>query len=78
MALAVDEGILSADAEFDKLSDEEYDECLSQLPAVLVAVNHYWYQHPATEAELDALAARPVEDGERQHPPRQRSGHWVH
>jgi uncharacterized protein len=78
MALAVDEGILSADAEFDKLSDEEYDECLSQLPAVLVAVNHYWYQHPATEAELDALAARPVDDGERQHPPRQRSGHWVH
>jgi uncharacterized protein len=78
MALAVDEGILSADAEFDKLSDEEYDDCLAQLPAVLVAVNHYWYQHPATEAELDALATRPVEDGERQHPPRQRSGHWVH
>ena len=78
MALAVDEGILSADTEFEKLSDEEYDECLAQLPAVLVAVNHYWQQHPATEAELDVLAAQPVEDDERQHPPRQRSGHWVH
>jgi uncharacterized protein len=79
MALAVDEGILSADAEFEKLSDEEYDECLSQLPAVLAAVNHYWYQHPATGAELDAAAAQRADDGAgRQHPPRQRSGHWVH
>ncbi|MDO1529459.1 YecA family protein [Fulvimonas sp. R45] len=78
MALAVDEGILNAEAEFDKLSDEEYDDCLSQLPAVLVAVNHYWYQHPATEAELDAMAERSAAEGDDPQPPRQRSGHWVH
>jgi uncharacterized protein len=77
MALAVDEGVLSAEAEFEKLGDDEYDECLSQLPAVLVAVNHYWYQHPATEEELDAAAAQARPDEEPQ-PPRQRSGHWVH
>jgi uncharacterized protein len=76
MALAVDEGILSADAEFERLTDEEYDECLAQLPAVLLAVSSYWYQHPVTESELDA-AARHADGGERS-PPRQRSGHWVH
>jgi uncharacterized protein len=78
MALAVDEGVLSAEADFDKLTDEEYDECLSQLPAVLTAVNHYWYQHPATEAELDAMAKPAADDSEDHNPPRQRSGHWVH
>lgn len=78
MALAVDEGVLSAEAEFEKLSDEEYDQCLTQVAPVLSAVNQYWQEHPATEAELDALAhAAPVE-GEEPTPPRQRSGHWVH
>jgi len=78
MALAVDEGILNADAEFEKLSDEEYDECLAQVPGVLHAVNQYWNEHPVTEAEVEA-AVRPVEEKEPQNaPPRQRSGHWVH
>ncbi|MGO4502297.1 MULTISPECIES: YecA/YgfB family protein [unclassified Dyella] len=78
MALAVDEGILNADAEFEKLSDDEYDECLSQVPAVLGAVNHYWNEHPVSEAEVEA-AVRPVEEKEPSSvPPRQRSGHWVH
>ena len=76
MALAVDEGVLNADAEFEKLTDDEYDECLTQLPTVLVAVNHYWDDHPATEAELDALS-HTLETAEPS-PPRQRSGHWVH
>ena len=78
MALAVDEGVLSAEADFDKLSDDEYDECLAQVPSVLAAVNNYWLQHPATEAELDALAAEPPSSQEESGPPRQRSGHWVH
>jgi uncharacterized protein len=78
MALAVDEGILSAEAEFEKLSDEEYDDCLAQLPAVLIAVNHYWSEHPATEAELDALNQASETKTEQPLPPRQRSGHWVH
>ena len=78
MALAVDEGILSAEAEFEKLTDEEYDDCLAQLPAVLVAVNHYWSENPATEAELDALSHAGEAKAEQPTPPRQRSGHWVH
>lgn len=79
MALAVDEGVLSADAEFEKLSDEEYDECLAQLPAVLDAVGQYWHAKPATEAELEAMVQRhaaPATGGEE--PPRHRGGHWVH
>ncbi|PWK92498.1 YecA family protein [Fulvimonas soli] len=80
MALAVDEGILSAEAEFEKLSDEEYDECLAQLPAVLGAVSRYWHEHPATAGELDALAqaAAGPRENDGTPPPRQRSGHWVH
>ena len=78
MALAVDEGILSAEAEFEKLTDEEYDDCLAQLPAVLAAVNQYWFGHPATEAELDAMHRASETKTEHQAPPRQRSGHWVH
>ncbi len=79
MALAVDEGILSSEAEFEKLSDDEYDECLAQVPTVLHAVNRYWQAKPATEAEVEAmvLQQRPGQDDETT-PPRQRSGHWVH
>ncbi|WP_426701417.1 YecA family protein [Rhodanobacter sp. Col0626] len=80
MALAVDEGILSADTEFEKLSDDEYDECLAQVPAVLGAVNQYWQAKPATEAEVETmvLQQRPGHDDDDNSPPRQRSGHWVH
>jgi uncharacterized protein len=80
MALAVDEGILSADTEFEKLSDDEYDECLAQVPAVLGAVNQYWQAKPATEAEVETmvLQQRPDKDDDGNAPPRQRSGHWVH
>ncbi|UPG90144.1 YecA family protein [Luteibacter aegosomaticola] len=76
MALAVDEGVLQADAEFERLTDEEYDECLGQLPAVLRAVGDYWQENAPTEAELAAMA-QPRREGE-EHPPRQRAGHWVH
>ena len=79
MALAVDEGILNAETEFEKLSDEEYDECLAQVPAVLGAVSQYWQEHPATEAELDAAVKAVAAEGEEAAaPPRHRSGHWVH
>ena len=79
MALAVDEGILNAETEFEKLSDDEYDECLSQIPAVLGAVSQYWQEHPATEAELDAAVKADAAEGEEAAaPPRHRSGHWVH
>ncbi|MEO7067702.1 MAG: YecA family protein [Rhodanobacter sp.] len=79
MALAVDEGILNADAEFEKLSDDEYDDCLAQVPAVLGAVNQYWQTKPVTEAEVEAMVLqRPNADVDETMPPRQRSGHWVH
>lgn len=78
MALAVDEGILNADAEFEKLSEDEYDECLGQVPMVLGAVNQYWHDHPVTEAEIEA-AVKSTDDKEKEvPPPRHRSGHWVH
>ena len=77
MALAVDEGILNAEAEFEKLTDEEYDECLAQVAPVLGAVDHYWHEHPATEAELAALT-QPAAPAQDTPPPRHRSGHWVH
>ena len=79
MALAVDEGVLSAETEFEKLSDDEYDDCLAQVPAVLHAVNQYWQTVPATEAEVETmvLQQRPDKDDDAS-PPRQRSGHWVH
>jgi uncharacterized protein len=76
MALAVDEGVLQADTEFEKLTDDEYDECLGQLPEVLNAVGDYWRETPPTEAELQALT-RPRVEGE-DGPPRHRAGHWVH
>ncbi len=79
MALAVDEGILSADTEFEKLSEDEYDECLSQVPGVLSAVNQYWQTKPATEAEVEAMVqVVPESQEDDTTPPRQRSGHWVH
>jgi uncharacterized protein len=79
MALAVDEGILSADTEFEKLSDDDYDECLAQVPAVLGAVNQYWLAKPATEAEVEAMVLQlPGDPADQASPPRQRSGHWVH
>ena len=79
MALAVDEGILSAETQFEKLSDDEYDDCLTQVPAVLGAVNQYWQAKPVTEAEVETMVLqRPTADVDETVPPRQRSGHWVH
>ncbi len=81
MALAVDEGVLQAEAEFEKLGDDEYDDCLSQVPAVLVAISHYWDDKPITETELQAAAelrAREDDEDAQATPPRQRAGHWLH
>ena len=78
MALAVDEGVLSSEADFERLTDDEYDECLTQVPAVLGAVGTYWQQHPATEAEIEAIVQPAIEPENDGTPPRQRSGHWVH
>jgi uncharacterized protein len=79
MALAVDEGILRAEAEFEKLGDDEYDDCLAQVPAVLAAVNRYWEAKPVTAAEVEAMVLQlPGDAAAEASPPRQRAGHWVH
>ncbi len=78
MALAVDEGILRAETEFEKLGDDEYDDCLAQVPAVLAAVNRYWEAKPVTPAEVEAMVLQLPGDATEASPPRQRSGHWVH
>ena len=80
MALAVDEGILRAEVQFDKLGEEEYDDCLAQVPAVLMAVNRYWEAKPVTEDEIRTIApARDQDHDTVASPrPRHRAGHWVH
>ncbi|UXI68435.1 YecA family protein [Tahibacter amnicola] len=75
MALAVDEGILQADTEFERLTEQEYDECLAQIPAVVAHVAQYWRVHPATEREKAGSGAS---SSEFRDPPRRRGGRWVH
>lgn len=62
IALAIDDGVFEADAEFAELSDEEYDECLAHIPGVVAAVAEYWRNHPPSAEEQraaqDAAASR--------------------
>lgn len=76
MALAVDEGVLHTDAEIARLSDDEYEDCLAQVSGVLDAVGRYWQDHPATEAEIEAMVQSG--DPEGVPPPRHHGEHWVH
>jgi len=75
MALAVEEGVSSTDADFAPLSEQEYEDCLNQLPQAVTAVAHYWQEVPPTDDEL-ASATAPGPDGEG--PRRRRGGRWVH
>lgn len=75
MALAVDEGVFSTDADFSPLTEEEYDECLSQLPASVGAVALYWRESPPSVEEINAPAS---ETGDASNPRRRRGGRWVH
>lgn len=75
MALAVEEGVFSTDADFAPLSEQEYDECLGQLPGAVSAVARYWQESPPTPEELATASAGSSEgDGPR----RRRGGRWVH
>jgi len=79
MALAVDEGILRAEVQFEKLGEDEYDDCLAQVPAVLMAVNRYWEAKPVTADEIRTSApGSDQEDAMALRRPRHRAGHWVH
>jgi len=75
MALAVEEGVFSTDADFAPLSEQEYDDCLSQLPGAVSAVARYWRESPATAEEL---AASGENAGDAGSPRRRRGGRWVH
>jgi len=72
IALAIDDGVFESDAEFAPLGDEEYDECLAQIPNAVGAVAEYWRTHPLAADERPS----PPEDGVL--PPRRRGGRWVH
>jgi uncharacterized protein len=73
IALAIDDGVFESDAEFAPLSDDEYDDCLAQIPSAVGAVADYWRDNPLSADEQ----ARPaIEPGAA--PPRRRGGRWVH
>jgi uncharacterized protein len=76
MALAVDEGVLTAEVPIAKLEHGEYEACLAQIPNVVEAVAHYWRVRPPTERERTAGggASASVFDSL----PSRRGGHWVH
>ncbi|MEP6938784.1 MAG: YecA family protein [Rudaea sp.] len=74
MALAVEEGVFATDAEFAPLSEQEYDDCLGQLPGAVNAVAHYWVETPLTPEEISTQASEAEEIGGR----RKRGGQWVH
>jgi uncharacterized protein len=75
MALAVEEGVFATDADFAPLSEQEYDDCLGQLPVAVGAVARYWRESPPTAEEL-ASASTAGADGDG--PRRRRGGRWVH
>lgn len=74
MALAVDEGVLSADVPIAKLEDNEYEACLARIPDAVEAVAHYWRVRPPTARERSASGAASASLGA----PARRGGRWVH
>jgi uncharacterized protein len=76
MALAVEEGVFATDADFAPLSEQEYDDCLAQMPTAVATVAHYWRELPPTPEELAGRAA-PGSDNPA-NPRRRRGGRWVH
>jgi len=75
MALAVEEGVFATDADFAPLSEQEYDDCLAQLPAAVGAVAHYWIDAPLAPEELAGSPHRATAENE---PRRKRLGRWLH
>lgn len=76
MALAVDEGVLAADVQIDKLDEQEYEACLARIPDVVEAVAHYWRVRPPSPREL--VAGGSVAAGGTGAIPPRRAGRRVH
>ncbi len=72
IALAIDDGVFESDGDFAPLGEEDYDECLAQIPAAVGAVAEYWRSHPLEDGDI----VRSDSDGHV--PPRRRGGRWVH
>ena len=66
IALAIDDGVFESD-------EQEYDECLAQIPSAVGAIAEYWREHPPTHEEQQQHASL-----EPQRRPRRRGGRWVH
>jgi uncharacterized protein len=73
IALAIDDGVFESDADFAPLGDDDYDECLAQIPNAVGAIAEYWREHPPTREEQQQHATL-----EPQRRPRRRGGRWVH
>lgn len=73
VALSIEDGVFEPDGEHQQLSDEEYEECLADLPTVACAVADYWRQRPPTSEERLAYAAHASS-----RPQRRRGGRTLH
>ncbi|KAB2897225.1 MAG: YecA family protein, partial [Dokdonella sp.] len=52
IALAIDDGVFESDGDFAPLGDDDYDECLAQIPVAVGAVAEYWRAHPLDEGDF--------------------------
>jgi uncharacterized protein len=73
IALAIDDGVFESDASFAPLGDDDYDDCLAQIPSAVAAVAEYWRDHPPSADE-----ETPQRSADTPKPPRRRGGRWVH
>jgi uncharacterized protein len=76
MALALDDGVFTSDAEFERLSPDDYDACLGQIPQAVAALAHYWRVRPPSERERKSRGGASTTDFRRL--PSRRGGRWVH
>lgn len=51
MALGLEEGVFESEGEFERLSRQDYHECLHQIPLAVAALRHYWRVHPLSTRE---------------------------
>ena len=73
VALSIEDGVFEPDGDYEHLNDDEYEECLADLPTVACAVADYWRQRPPTSEERIAYDAH-VSD----RPQRRRGGRTLH
>lgn len=77
MALSVEEEIFITDENFQALSDQEYEECLMQIPQAVIAIAHYWENQPLSGEEVDEL--KNIENNLLlPSTSRRRNGRWLH